>query len=188
TNHRKDLPVMKHFVRCGILIVIASLGITHSSAQDAAKKDADQKRERRISIKLKSGETLTGNLVKVDQESVDFTVKNVQQTVTLDDVESISFITPTSRPNDYPSIPPMTGDLRPTILYREKARYTNEARDAGVQGTVVLQVVFNVNGKITDIKVKRGLPYGLTENAIEAAKKIRFKPAMKEGKPISVRG
>ncbi len=71
---------MKHFVRCGILIAITLLPITHSYAQDAAKKDADQKRERSVSIKLKSGETLTGNLVKVDQESVEFTVKNALQT------------------------------------------------------------------------------------------------------------
>ena len=90
--------------------------------------------------------------------------------------------------NADPSVLPMTKDLRPTILYREKARYTREARDAGVQGTVVLRVVFHVNGKITDIKVIRDLPYGLTENAIEAAKKIRFKPAVKDGKPVSVSG
>ena len=86
---------MKLFVRCGILIVIALLPVTLLFAQDAAKKDANQKRERIISIKLKSGETLTGNLVKVDPESVDFTVKDVLQTVALDDVESISFVFPT---------------------------------------------------------------------------------------------
>ena len=181
---------MKHFVRYGILTAIALLSITLLFAQDTAKKDANQKRERRISIKLKSGETLTGNLVKVDPESVDFTVKDVLQTVALDDVESISFVSPTSsaQSNADPSVLPMTKDLRPTILYREKARYTREARDAGVQGTVVLRVVFHVNGKITDIKVIRDLPYGLTENAIEAAKKIRFKPAVKDGKPVSVSG
>jgi Gram-negative bacterial TonB protein C-terminal len=45
-----------------------------------------------------------------------------------------------------------------------------------------------MNGSITDIRVIRGLPDGLTENAIEAAKKIRFIPAMREGAPVSVRG
>jgi len=181
---------MKHFVRYGILTAIALLSITLLFAQDTAKKDANQKRERRISIKLKSGETLTGNLVKVDPESVDFTVKDVLQTVALDDVESISFIsvTPKSTPPINEDILPMTADLRPTILYREKAKYTEEARNNGVQGTVILSIVFNVNGKITDIKVVRGLPHGLNENAIEATKKIRFKPAVKDGKPVSVRG
>jgi TonB family protein len=86
------------------------------------------------------------------------------------------------------SVEPMTAQLRPTILYREKAKYTEEARQNKIQGSVVLQVVFNVNGSITDIRVIRGLPDGLTEKAIEAAKKIRFNPAVKNGVPVSVRG
>ena len=86
------------------------------------------------------------------------------------------------------SIEPMTASLRPTILYREKAKYTEEARQNKVQGTVVLQVVFHINGSITDVKVVRGLPDGLTEKAIEAARKIRFNPAVKNGTPVSVRG
>jgi TonB family protein len=86
------------------------------------------------------------------------------------------------------SIETMTATLRPTILYREKAKYTEEARQNKIQGTVVLQVVFNVNGTISDIRVIRGLPDGLTEKAIEAAKKIRFNPAVKSGTPVSVRG
>jgi TonB family protein len=86
------------------------------------------------------------------------------------------------------SIEQMTASLRPTILYREKAKYTEEARQNKIQGTVVLQVVFNVNGTISDIRVIRGLPDGLTEKAIEAAKKIRFNPAVKSGTPVSVRG
>lgn len=86
------------------------------------------------------------------------------------------------------SVEPMTASLRPTILYREKAKYTEEARQNKVQGTVVLQVVFHVNGQITEVKVVRGLPDGLTEKAIEAARKIRFNPAVKNGTPVSVRG
>ncbi|GEM_PF-398542 len=86
------------------------------------------------------------------------------------------------------SVEPMTASLRPTILYREKAKYTEEARQNKVQGSVVLQVVFHANGSITDVKVVRGLPDGLTEKAIEAAKRIRFQPAVKNGSPVSVRG
>jgi len=78
--------------------------------------------------------------------------------------------------------------LKPTIIYREKAGYTVEARQNRVEGVVVLSVVFNVNGSITDISVVRGLPDGLSEKAIEAAKKIRFQPAVKNGTPVSVRG
>jgi TonB family protein len=86
------------------------------------------------------------------------------------------------------TIQPMTASLRPTILYREKAQYTQEAKDNQVEGTLVLDVVFRADGKISDIKVIRGLPHGLTEKAIEAAQKIRFNPAVKDGQPVGVRG
>ncbi len=86
------------------------------------------------------------------------------------------------------SIQPRSGSLRPTILYREKAQYTREARDNKVEGAVVLSVVFGADGQISGVRVIRGLPYGLTEKAIEAAKKIRFEPAMKDGQPVSAQG
>jgi len=80
-----------------------------------------------------------------------------------------------------------TSSLMPKITYREKAKYTEEARYSITHGTVVLNVVFNSDGRITDIRVVRGLPDGLTEKAIEAAVKIRFEPARKDGQPVSVR-
>jgi TonB family protein len=80
-----------------------------------------------------------------------------------------------------------TGILKPKITYREKAKYTEEARDNITHGTVLLNVVFGSNGSISDIKVVYGLPYGLTEKAIEAAVKIRFEPAIKDGQPVNVR-
>jgi len=57
-----------------------------------------------------------------------------------------------------------------------------------VQGAVVLQVVFAVNSEIQNIRVIRLLPDGLTRKAIEAARKIKFKPATKDGESVSVRG
>ena len=81
----------------------------------------------------------------------------------------------------------MGPQLRPNILYREKAKYTEEARQNKVEGTVVLTIVFGADGRIHDIRTVRGLPYGLTESSIEAAQKIRFHPAVLNGKPVSVR-
>jgi TonB family protein len=78
--------------------------------------------------------------------------------------------------------------MRPKILYREKAKYTPEAEDNKIEGTVVLSVVFGADGQISDLRVIRSLPHGLNQKAIEAASKIRFEPAMKDGQPISVRG
>lgn len=86
------------------------------------------------------------------------------------------------------SVEPMSASLRPTILYKERAKYTEEARANKIQGTVLVALTYTADGRITDVKVVRGLPDGLTESAIEAAKKIRFQPAMKNGQPVSVRG
>jgi len=95
---------------------------------------------------------------------------------------------PVTSANDKPTIEPMTAILRPTLLYREKAKYTEMAKINFVQGTVVLQVVFAVNGELQNIRVVRGLPDGLTYKAIQAARKLRFNPATRDGKPVSVRG
>jgi outer membrane biosynthesis protein TonB len=55
-----------------------------------------------------------------------------------------------------------TSSIRPKITYREKAKYTEEALNNITHGTVVLDVVLRSNGSISDIRVVKGLPYGLT--------------------------
>jgi TonB family protein len=54
------------------------------------------------------------------------------------------------------------------------------------QGKVVLRVTFSHTGEIGAISVISGLGNGATENAVEAAKQIKFKPAIKNGKPVMV--
>jgi TonB family protein len=57
------------------------------------------------------------------------------------------------------------------------ARYTAEAQRRGIVGTVRLAVYFDFDGKVSIAGVISRLPYGLTEEAIKAAKQIKFKPA-----------
>lgn len=64
--------------------------------------------------------------------------------------------------------------------------YTESARIGQVTGTVVLKCVFSSNGMVTNIRTVAGLPEGLTERAIDAARKIKFIPAMKDGKYVSM--
>jgi TonB family protein len=82
----------------------------------------------------------------------------------------------------------MSASLKPTILYKVKALYTEDARRNRIEGVVVLNVVFAANGAIHSIRVVQGLPDGLTEKAVEAALKTRFQPAVENGAPVSVRG
>lgn len=69
------------------------------------------------------------------------------------------------------------------ILSKPSVKYTDEARKNGTQGTVVLRVTFLANGSIGPISTVRGLPNGLTEQAIAAARSIRFEPARQNGIP-----
>ncbi len=71
----------------------------------------------------------------------------------------------------------------------EKPQLAYPVPDTGticVQGTVTLRVEFLASSKIGKISPVSSLGYGLTENAMEAAKKIKFEPAVKNGKPITV--
>ena len=74
----------------------------------------------------------------------------------------------------------------PTLLYKEEPDYTEEARAAKLQGTVVLSVEIDPTGTATNIKVRRGLGLGLDEKAVEAVKKWKFKPGEKDGTPVTV--
>ena len=72
------------------------------------------------------------------------------------------------------------------ILAKPEPTYTGAARNSGIEGTVVLNAVFSSSGKVEHILVLRSLPLGLTERSIEAAKKIRFLPASKDGNFVSM--
>jgi TonB family protein len=77
-------------------------------------------------------------------------------------------------------------DVRAVITAKPKPSYTREARRNGVQGFVTLKVLLSARGKIARIRVVKGLPAGLTENAIRAACKMEFKPATKKGEAVAV--
>ena len=72
------------------------------------------------------------------------------------------------------------------VLSKPEPQYTEEARKNAVTGTVVLRAVFTSGGQVTNIRAVSGLPYGLTERAIAAARQIRFTPATKDGRPVSM--
>lgn len=78
------------------------------------------------------------------------------------------------------------GVTSPVPVYKIEPEYSEEARKAKYQGTVVLSVIIDATGKPTNLKVVRPLGLGLDEKAIEAVRKWRFRPGTKEGKPVAV--
>jgi TonB family protein len=75
--------------------------------------------------------------------------------------------------------PYFVGGMRPT--------YTEQARAKRVTGLVVLDVVISADGIVGEIQMREGLPYGLTEQAIGAAKRAHFRPARIKDREVSMR-
>jgi len=76
--------------------------------------------------------------------------------------------------------------IKAIVAKKPKPSYTREARKDKIEGTVILRCIFASNGEVTNIQVISGLPDGLTERAVKAAQKIKFKPATRDGKPVSM--
>jgi TonB family protein len=71
------------------------------------------------------------------------------------------------------------------VLFKPRPAYTAEARAKKIQGEVLLQVVFSADGTVEVQRVIRGLGYGLDASAEQAAREIRFHPAVRNGQPVS---
>jgi TonB family protein len=78
------------------------------------------------------------------------------------------------------------GITAPQAIATPDPEYTEEARRAKTQGTCILWLVVDSTGKPRDIKVVRGLGYGLDGKALEAVRQWRFQPSLKDGKPVDV--
>ena len=105
-------------------------------------------------------------------------------------------------PDEFPSQPltvDITSSVTPEQVYTPKEvdknfqvimnsipQYTEEARQEQIKGTVVLKCTLSASGRVTTISVVSGLPRGLTERAIAAARGLKFIPAMKDGKYVSI--
>jgi protein TonB len=81
---------------------------------------------------------------------------------------------------------PGGGVTNPRPIYRPEPQYSEEARKAKWQGSVLLSLVVDENGKPIQIKVIRPLGLGLDEKAIEAVSQWKFEPGKKDGKPVAV--
>ena len=78
------------------------------------------------------------------------------------------------------------GVKAPSLLYKVEPEYSEEARAAKYQGTVLLKVVVDVDGRAKDIQVVNGLGLGLDEKAVMAIQQWKFKPGERDGVPVPV--
>ena len=96
-------------------------------------------------------------------------------------------------PSDPPATPPDAvvvhpgGDVKPPVmLHAPTPEYSEEARERRVNGTVLVYLEVDTNGNPMHVRVLRGVGWGLDEEAIQAVRKYRFKPATRNGVPVAV--
>jgi protein TonB len=81
---------------------------------------------------------------------------------------------------------PGSGIEPPRLLREVKADYTEDARQRGLVGEVVLEIVVRRDGTVGNVKVLKGLGAGLNDRAIQAVSQWRFSPAQRLGMPVDV--
>jgi TonB family protein len=83
---------------------------------------------------------------------------------------------------------PGNGVTLPTPIVQPRPNYTSDAMRAKIQGTVLLECVVNPDGSVSNIQVVRSLDptFGLDQQAIDAARKWKFKPGTRLGQPVPV--
>ncbi|HYE26422.1 MAG TPA: energy transducer TonB [Clostridia bacterium] len=75
----------------------------------------------------------------------------------------------------------------PRLLEVASPEYTDEAKKKRIEGDVIVSIIVDEKGRVASAKVKKGLGYGLDENAIAAVKEWTYKPAERDGKPVAVK-
>lgn len=145
-----------------ILSLIFSFSILLVSAQSKTKSRCKQDKVRdgvRSSIASDSGDDYGSNRIIVNSNKKD-------------NVEKLKV---------YPE------GFRPLqITSKPRATHTDESRKKCIEGKVLLRLTFFSNGKVGNFRIIKGLPAGLNKQAIEAAKKLKFEPELRNNKPVSI--
>jgi len=96
------------------------------------------------------------------------------------------------RQSTEPNSPSMTAPAEPEpgvvpvkITYQPKARYTDSAREANVQGAIRVALLLSADGRVEQVLFLSRLGYGLDQEVLRAAQSIKFQPKQKDGKPVS---
>ena len=79
-----------------------------------------------------------------------------------------------------------SGVAKPVIIHKPKPPYTEEARQKRIQGVVILSGIVDEEGRVRNLEVVKGLPFGLDQQAVETVREWRFEPSRLDGRPVAV--
>jgi TonB family protein len=82
--------------------------------------------------------------------------------------------------------PGVNGVSAPVPLFEPEAEFSDEARRQKYQGVCMISLIVDAHGNPQNARVVRALGMGLDEKALQAVQQYRFKPAMKNGRPVPV--
>lgn len=82
--------------------------------------------------------------------------------------------------------PQPCADTSPKAIDTPNPQYSGDARNARIEGTVILGTIVGTDGRAYGIRVVQSIGHGLDEEAIKALKQWRFKPGTSKGEPVSV--
>jgi protein TonB len=101
-------------------------------------------------------------------------------------VQPIHLGTPPAQPTERPTAAAsLSAATPPKITFKPNPVYTDDAKQHNIQGDAVVKVIFHANGAMEVLSLVHGLGYGLDDPALQAARAIRFRPALNAaGEPV----
>jgi TonB family protein len=136
---------------------------------------------------------LTGRLVPVpgpERQNPEPMIEHVFEIPPAEHTYTLAPVVPTPPPRitTVPDVVDAYVDVNPpSVIHRVEPRYTGPARKVGIEGSVVLSLLIDTDGRVMDLTILRSLPFGLTQNAVQAVRQWLFEPCTFNNKPVQVR-
>lgn len=129
--------------------------------------------------------------VPIESESEDLSEDLTIDETTFDSYNPLT-MNPPPPPSSGPNVKFIAYDSPPEPIggyaaIKNNIKYPDLAREAGVDGTVIVYVFVDIKGRVKNMEILVGVPNtGLNEAAMDAIRKTRFKPAYQRDKPVAV--